>query len=140
MTVITDQLSTASYNWELNGRTSVSCYGDTCNGYFTPPRSGTQQVQGAVLRLLLPDSSIIIVQCISKVDQLASFMVAMDAAGANDPHAPTVYRNCRIPSPGLAAKAEFHHNKVQLSWRYANSRRKKKESYDIIGRLEPKSR
>ena len=92
--VIENVPSTASYDWQIGGRASVTCSGSTCSSYFTPPSSGTQVVQGAVLKLLRSDSSIVIVQCIAKGRLGASMLLTM---ATGDAGAPIVYRDCRMP-------------------------------------------
>jgi hypothetical protein len=96
-----------------------------------------QNIQGAILRLLRQDSSVVVVQCISKVDIFSSLMVTVDAINANDPNAPTVYRNCRMPSPYSDVEATFHRQTVKLFWRYDSSKHWESETYQIIGVLEP---
>lgn len=137
VTVIANEPSTTPYLWEMDGRMSVSCMADTCNGYYAPPRSGTQQIQGAVLKLLRPDSSIVIAQCVSKVDGFSTTMMALDAINAGDPNAPTVYRDCRVPTPDTVADAEFHRQTVKLSWHFDGARHRDSETYQIVGILEP---
>jgi hypothetical protein len=140
VTVIAKEPSTTPYDWEMNGRVSVSCDWNTCSGYYTLPSSGTQQIQGAILRLQRPDGSIAIAQCVSKVNGLATAVVALDAINAGDPNTPTVYRDCRIPSPNTVAEADFHRNKVKLSWHYTNDRHGESETYALVGILMPSAR
>jgi hypothetical protein len=137
VTVIAQEPSTTPYNWEMNGRVSVTCAGNSCNGYYAPPRSGTQQIQGAFLKLLRSDSSIVIAQCVAKVNVLSSTMVALDAINAGDPNAPTVYRDCRIPTPDTVADAEFHRDTVKLFWHFDGARHGDSETYEVVGILEP---
>ncbi|MDR3723286.1 MAG: hypothetical protein P4K83_02200 [Terracidiphilus sp.] len=137
VTVITKEPSTTPYDWEVDGRVSVTCTYSTCNGYYTPPRAGTQQIEGAVLKLLRPDSSIVIARCISKVNILSTVMVGLDAANAGDSNSPTVYRDCRIPTPNTVADAEFHKQKVKLIWKFDGARHSDSETYEIVGILEP---
>lgn len=137
VTVLAQQPSTTPYNWEMDGRVSVTCTGSACDGYYRPPRSGTQQIQGAILRLLRPDSSIVIAQCVSKVDVFATTMTALDAASVNDPNSPTIYRDCRVPLPNTIADAQFHKDKVKLSWHFDGARRGDSETYEVLGVLRP---
>lgn len=137
VTVIANESSTTPYYWETDGRVSITCTGDTCGGYYTLSHSGTQQIQGAVLKLLRPDSSIVIAQCVSKVNILSSTMMALDAVNAGDPNAPTVYRDCRVPLPNTVADADFHRKTVKLSWRFDGAPRDDSETYQIVGILEP---
>jgi len=117
----------------------MSCSGNACSGYYSTPKSGVQQVQGAVLKLLRPDSSIVIVQCVSKVNTLSSAILAIDAVNAGDPNSPTVYRDCRVPTPDTVADAEFKRDTVKLSWRFDGAKHSDSETYQIVGVLEPVS-
>jgi hypothetical protein len=137
VSVVAHESSTTPYDWEMNGRVSVSCYGNSCSGYYTAPTSGTQQIQGAILRLKRSDSSIVIAQCVAKVNIFASTMMVVDALNANDPNAPTVYRNCRVPDANSIVEAEFHGNSVKLFWHFADSRRASSETYSLVGVLQP---
>src|ERR1019366_8423026 len=59
VTVIENESTTTSYDWEVDGHVSVSCYGSTFSGYYRPPATGTQQIQGAILKLQRSDSSVV---------------------------------------------------------------------------------
>ena len=48
-------------------------------------------------------------------------------------HAPTVYRDCRTPGPGMTVEAVFHGDKVKLYWEGTS------ETYAIKGYLQPTS-
>jgi hypothetical protein len=137
VTVIAQEPSTTNYQWDVDGRASVTCTSDTCDGYYAPPRSGIQQIQGSILRLLRPDSSIAIVQCVSKVNVFATAMAAMDAVSVNDPNSPTFYRDCRVPLTNTIADADFSSKKVKLKWRFDGSPHSDSETYDLLGILEP---
>lgn len=139
VTVITQEPSTTAYAWQVDGRVSVTCSYDTCDGYYTRPSGGTQQVQGAVLKLLRPDLSIAIVQCISKVNVFATAMAALDSASVNDPNSPTFYRDCRVPLPNSVAEADFHKTTVKLKWRFDGAPHTDSETYEILGFLAPVS-
>ncbi len=137
VTVVARESSTTPYDWQMNGRISVSCYGNTCSGYYTSPTSGTQQINGAVLRLQRSDASIAIAQCVSKVNIFSSVMVAIDALNVGDPNTPTVYRDCREPDPSSVVEAEFHSNTVKLYWHGIGSSHGYSETYSLLGFLRP---
>lgn len=134
--IIERESSTTAYDWEMDGRISVSCSGDTCRGYYTLPTSGTQQILGAILRVQRPDTSIAIAGCISKVNVMSTLVLAADAASANDSNSPTVYRNCRVPAPGSIVEAEFHRNTVKLFWHF-EGHKGESETYGLVGFLRP---
>ncbi len=135
VTVILKESQTTPYDWYVNGRVSISCYGDTCRGYYAPPTSGTQQIRGAVLRLLRSDSRVFIARCVGKVNVFASIVTAVDAAAYNDPDSPTVYRDCRMPEPNTIVDAEFQGDSVKIFW--VDDTKRTSETYDIIGILKP---
>jgi hypothetical protein len=131
VTVVARESSTTLHDWYMNGRMSVSCYGNSCSGVFSAPASGTQEIEGSALQLKRSDSSIVIVQCITKVNIFSSVMMATDAVLANDSHAPTVYRDCRSPEANSIVEAEFRRDTVKLFWRGTS------ETYSIRGFLHP---
>jgi hypothetical protein len=136
-TVVERESLTTPYYWQVDGRVSLTCSGNTCSGYYTQPQAGVQQIQGAVIRLRRPDSSIIVAQCVAKVDVLSSLAVALDAAAANDPNSPTVYRDCRIPAPDSIVQVEMHGDKVKLFVHDEWSRHGFSETYLVLGVLRP---
>jgi hypothetical protein len=124
-----------SYTWQVAGKDSVSCYDTGCTGYYIPPDSGTASVQGAVLKLLLPDSRIVIAECIAKPDVAQN--VANSLAG---PPASTAYRDCRMPEANSTVEAEFNGNNVKLFMRAPSidgTGRVSTETYQIRGVLQP---
>lgn len=139
--VIDEIPTTAAYSWQMAGSASVNCSGSTCLSYFTPPSSGTQRVQGAVLKLkLFSDSSIVIVQCVSQVRMGVSFLLAM--ASENPNSAPVVYRDCRAPVANSPVEVEFKGStaKVYMQIPQANgSVKASSETYFIKGVLRPVS-
>lgn len=142
VTVIDEESSSTPYYWQMDGRTSVSCYGNTCSGYYRPPTYGAQQIQGAILKLQRSDLTIVIAQCVAKVNILASVLMAADAVAANDPNAPTVYRNCRMPDTNTTAEAVFHDKTVKLFMNTENADgtwKGSSETYSILGFLQPAS-
>jgi hypothetical protein len=131
VTVVAHESSTTLHDWYINGRMSVSCYGNSCSGVYSAPASGTQQIEGSALQLQRSDSSIVIAQCVAKVNIFSSVMMATDAVLSNDSHAPTVYRDCRSPEANSIVEAEFHRDTVKLFWQGAS------ETYSIRGFLHP---
>jgi hypothetical protein len=133
VTVIDQITGTTAYDWQMDGRVSVSCYGNTCSGYFRDPQYGTQHILGAVLKLQRSDSSIVIAVCESKVNIFATITLAVDALNAGDPNSPTSYRDCRMPAPGTIVDADFRDKTVKLYWQGTY------ETYSIRGILQPSS-
>jgi hypothetical protein len=112
--VVLDKIPTEiTYTWQMAGRGSISCSGSTCSSDYMPPSSGTQNIQGAILRLRRADSSIVIAQCDSKINVKSSVLLAM---ATQDGTSPTVYRDCRMPEPGSIVDAEFGIASVKLSF------------------------
>jgi hypothetical protein len=133
VTVVARESSTTLHDWYMNGRMSVSCYGNSCSGVYSAPASGTQQIEGSALKLQRADSSFVIAQCVAKVNIFSSIMVAVDAVNAGDPNSPTVYRDCRAPYTGSVVEAVFHRDTVKLYWQGAS------ETYSILGFLPPEA-
>ncbi len=134
--IVVENLPTAtSYTWQVAGKDSVSCYDTGCTGYYMPPDSGTDNVQGAVLKLLLPDSRIVIAECAAKPDVGQNLANALVGAQAS-----TMYRNCRMPEANSTVDAEFNGNNVKLFMRAPSidgSGKVSSETYQIRGVLEP---
>jgi hypothetical protein len=127
VTLVENESTTTPYDREVDGHVSVSCYGSTCSGYYRPPTSGTQQIQGAILKLQRSDSSVVIAQCVAKVDVLSSVIVGMAAAADN-----------------LTVEEEFdlHHNQVKLFMLKPSANGSGKiisETYYVRGILHPAS-
>jgi hypothetical protein len=135
VTVIDNLPTTTSYSWQIAGRATTNCYSSGCNSYFRPASSGVANVNGAVLRLLLPDSRIVIAKCAAKPDVAINLLSAMAGEQAS-----TVYRDCRVPAANTELKAEFNRSFVRLSWRQPsidNSGMATHETYQIVGILQP---
>jgi hypothetical protein len=136
VTVIENVPSTATYNWQTPGRSSVSCRGSSCSSYFMPAETGTSQVTGAALKLLLPDGRIAIVRCVANMGgSVFAFIGAMTGDyHLNDP------RDCGVPPNGQAIQAEFNGQIVKLSWNLPSldgKGRKIGETYYLKGILNP---
>lgn len=135
VTVIENIPTTTSYDWQVAGRDSVSCYSSGCTSYFTPSNSGTASVNGAVLKLLLPDGRIVIAECSAKPDVAANL-----ANSLAENQASTVYRDCRRPEVNSAIDAEFNRSQVKLFMQAPSidgTGRKSSETYYITGVLQP---
>jgi len=76
VTVIDNLPTTFSYDWQVAGKDTISCYSSGCTSYFRPSNSGTASVNGAVLKLLLPDGRIVIAECSAKPDVAANWAAA----------------------------------------------------------------
>lgn len=118
----------------------MSCYSAGCSSYYMPSQAGTARVQGSVLRLLLPDSRIVIAACIAKSD-IAVNLIGVFGAAATGGIAPSaVYRDCRTPELDATIEAEFNRSFVKLFWQQPsinNSGRVSSETYRIKGVLQP---
>ena len=123
--------TTTSYNWEVAGHGSISCYGMSCSAYFTPPDAGTASVRGAVLPLLLPDASIVVAECVAKPDRAAYWTSAIAGVDVS-----TIYRDCRVPDAGSTIDAELDGSNVKLFMRQSSGR-VFSETYQIKGVLQP---
>jgi hypothetical protein len=123
--------TTTSYNWEVAGHGSISCYGMSCSAYFTPPDAGTASVHGAVLPLLLPDASVVVAECVAKPDRAAYWTSAIAGVDVS-----TIYRDCRVPNAGSTIDAELDGSNVKLFMRQSSGR-VFSETYQIKGVLQP---
>lgn len=124
----------SSYEWNVDGHATTTCYSSGCSSYFRPARSGTANVQGAILKLLLPDGRIVVARCLAKTD-LLTYMGAMTGG-------PVLCRDCRIPEPGLTLQADFYRSTVKLFMQAPSiddSGKKFTETYYIKGILKPAS-
>jgi hypothetical protein len=67
--IVLKQLPTAtSYGWSVAGKASTNCYSSGCSSTWSAPSDGKDTVQGAELKLLLPDGRIVIATCSAKPD------------------------------------------------------------------------
>jgi hypothetical protein len=135
VTVIENIPTTTSYDWQVAGKDTVSCYSSGCTSYFTPSNSGTASVNGAVLKLLLPDGRIVIAECSAKPDVAANLAYAISGSQAS-----TVYRSCRRPEANSTIDAEFNRSQVKLFMQAPSidgTGRKSSETYYISGVLQP---
>jgi len=135
VTVIENLPTTTSYDWQVAGKSNVSCYSSGCTSYFTPSNSGTSSVNGAVLKLLLPDGRIVIAECSAKQDVAANWTNALTGTSAS-----TVYRDCRKPEANSTIEAEFNRSEVKLFMQAPSidgTGRRSSETYYITGVLQP---
>lgn len=135
VTVLENIPTTTSYDWQVAGKDGISCYSSGCTSYFTLPNSGTATVSGAVLKLLLPDGRIVIVECDAKPDVGANIANALAESQAS-----TVYRNCRRPEVNSTVDAEFNRSQVKLFMQAPSidgTGRISSETYYIEGVLQP---
>jgi hypothetical protein len=140
VTVVENESTTTAYDWQMDGKSSVSCYGSSCSIYYRPPTSGTQKIQGAILRLKRSDDSVVIAQCVAKADVLSNVVLTLGAMATNDSAAPTVYRNCRIPEVNSILEVEFNRSQVKIFMRAPSidgTGRVSSETYYIKGVLRP---
>lgn len=135
VTVLENIPTTTSYDWQVAGKDSISCYSSGCTSYFTLPNSGTATVSGAVLKLLLPDGRIVIAECDAKPDVGANIANALAESQAS-----TVYRNCRRPEVNSTVDAEFNRSQVKLFMQAPSidgTGRVSSETYYVEGVLQP---
>ncbi len=135
VTVVENVPMTSSYNWEVDGKDSISCYSTGCTSHWTLPDSGTANVTGATLKLLLPDGRIVIAQCVAKPNISANIANALA-----DNRASTVYRDCRKPWEHDTVYATFKHSQVKLFMQAPSldgTGATESETYFIVGVLRP---
>jgi hypothetical protein len=135
VTVLENIPTTTSYDWQVSGKDTISCYSSGCTSYFTLPNSGTATVSGAVLKLLLPDGRIVIAECDAKPDVAANLANALAESQAS-----TVYRNCRRPEANSTIDAEFNRSQVKLFIQAPSidgTGKVSSETYYIEGVLQP---
>ena len=136
VTVIENIPTTLTYDWQVAGRGSVNCSGSSCISFFSPASSGTSQVSGAILKLLMPDGRIVIAACAYNKGNLAFGMIG---AMTGDAHLNSP-RNCAVPQLNDLIHAEFSGSLVKLLWRLPSldgKGLKASESYVIRGVLKP---
>ena len=136
VTVINNIPTAFSYEWVVAGRSSVSCYSSGCTSYYAPARSGTRQVNGATLKLLLSDGRIVIASCYANTGNLAFGLIGA-MTGDSYLNAP---RNCSVPEADETIQADFRGSFVRLFWRQPSidgTGRKSNEMYSIRGVLNP---
>jgi hypothetical protein len=128
----------SNYAWWIDGKASVNCSGSSCTAYISPPASGSNDVHGAILKLLRKNGTIVVAQCLAK-ERVGADVLA-DLSGVA--HSKT-YRDCRMPEPGnREIKAEFSTAAVKLTFtnpRSDASGRIFTETYLIKGFLNPVS-
>jgi predicted lipoprotein with Yx(FWY)xxD motif len=140
MTVIENESTTTAYDWQMDGKASVSCYGSSCSMYYHPATSGTQNIRGAILRLKRPDDSVVIVQCVGKTDVFSSVVLALGTMATSNSVATTVMRNCRIPEMNSIVDVEFHRSEAKIFMRAPSvdgTGKVSSETYYIKGILKP---
>ena len=135
VSVIDKVPTSTSYAWYVAGQSSVSCTGASCTGYFTPASTGTADVQGAVLKLLRRDGTIVIAECLRKERVGVDVLAALAGSSAS----PT-FRSCKMPEAESVIQANFATASVMLSFTTPHtdaSGRIYTETYLIRGFLHP---
>ena len=119
--VIENVPTTSSYEWQVAGKGSISCSGSNCSIHYMPPQSGTQRLQGAVLKLQLPDKRIVVAECAAKPQVVLSLLFM---ASQNDPTTPMIYRGpSRVPpvQQYFSLDAEFNQKPREARSVYAGT-------------------
>jgi hypothetical protein len=132
-----DNASTYTYvvpgysNSSSNTSANCSAIGSTanCSGQVsttstsTTGFSGSYEVQGATLSLMLPDRRIVVVNCASKINW---------TEWSN----PGMYRSCRIPLVNKI-QAKFAGDKAKIGWPVSiDGKKMQQETYKIIAILD----
>ena len=136
VTVIENIPSTTTYGWLTRGGSPAPCSGNSCSSYSIPANSGTSQVTGATLKLLLPDGRIVIARCVAN---MGGSVFAIIGAVTRDDHLNDP-RNCGVPPSGQPIQAEFNGETIKLSWHLPGldgTGRKTGETYYLTGVLKP---
>ncbi len=127
--IVNRQASRSEYGYVVPGYASSRCtadgYGNTassgCSVSGTPALMERFQVRGATLSLLLPDSRIVVVNCVAKMNWTDRYQGR--------------YRSCRVPL-AETVEAEFKGDKAKLTWSVSvDGRKKESETYRIIAVL-----
>lgn len=135
------------YIWQVPGASPVFCFNSGCSAYYMPSSYEITDLHGAVLRFLLPDSRIVIAECVARPEVALNVMTAFAGAAttgySNSPtgvSGPAVYRSCKVPEADSTLEAEFDRNSVKLFIREPSidrAGRVSSETYRIIGTLQP---
>jgi hypothetical protein len=125
-----------SYNWQVQPNYAIPCFGAQCDHYYMPT-ADARPTEDVVLRLLLPDSRIIVVECRAK--QMPVISNALQLVDGSDAEVP-ILRSCREPQPGTETPVVFEGTNARLLFpftRHDGSATTIAETYHIKGTLTP---
>ena len=134
-TVLENLPTTTPYNWGAVGQRRVNCYGLSCDKYYPSTVGGTDAVSGVVVKLLLTDGRIVVVNCAMKPDNGRNLAMALSGA-----HVSTIYRSCRVPVFGTDVNVQFDGNSAKLFMQEPSidgTGKTYSEAYQIVGVFEP---
>ena len=125
-----------TFQWEVQPSHVVHCSGSQCDAYYMPSAESVQEGD-TVLRLLMPDAKVLIVECNAKevpvVGEALKFYWGSDA---NVPKR----RGCRAPLPGASTPAVTEGSHLKLFFSYTpegGAAMTISENYTIRGYLIP---
>jgi hypothetical protein len=134
------------YIWQVPGASPVFCFNSGCSAYYMPSSYEITDMHGPVLRFLLPDSRIVIAECVARPEVALNVMTTFAGAATTDysnspaVSGPHVYRSRMVPEADSTLEAEFDRNSVRLFIREPSIDRTasvSSENYRIIGTLQP---
>ena len=132
--VVLKAVPAATFRWVGTGNGAVSCLATQCEHYYHQVEPGFPS-SDTVLRLLMPDQRIAIVECYAK--EVLGVNYAIQLMNGSDADVP-IRRVCATPPEGLATEAAFHGNDVRLTVPGAKKNgQPTTELYHIKGFLEP---
>jgi hypothetical protein len=124
----------AAYRWVGSGNGPVPCMGAQCEHYFLQVQEGYPTAD-IVLRLVMPDSRIVVVGCYAK--EVLGVNYAIQLVNGSDADVP-IRRVCGAPPPGVLTDAVFNGNDVRLTVPgTTKTGQPLTEMYHIKGFLEP---
>jgi hypothetical protein len=135
--VVLAQVPTAlSYNWQVQPNHAIPCFGAQCDRYYMPT-ADARPTEDVVLRLLLPDARIIVVECRAK--EMPVISNAVELVAGSDAEVP-ILRACREPQAGSETPVLFEGSNAKLLFpftKHDGSATTIAETYHIKGTLTP---
>ena len=129
--------TTVNYNWEIPPNHPVPCFAQQCDHYYLPPVDSAPTAD-VILRLLLPDSRILIVECDAKQVAGPNFAIQF-FKNSSDAEVP-MHHPCRAPQPNAQIAVIFDGSNARLLFpgtRGDDNDKPTVETYHIKGSLTP---
>jgi hypothetical protein len=128
--------TTVSYNWQVQPNHAVPCYAAQCDTYYLPTVDSAP-TEDVVLRLLLSDARILVVECRAK--EMPILSNAIQLYNGSDADVPLL-RTCRVPHLNQETEVVIDGTTVKFSFpatKKDGSATTIVETYHIKGYLTP---